>query len=71
MTKLIVLDEMIGSMTEFKQIIGRGTRLREKEGKTHFVVMDLRLEVKLLLLILVRHQDQNRLIRLELKIRNL
>ena len=42
MTKLIVLDEMIGSMTEFKQIIGRGTRLRWKEGKTHFVVMDFR-----------------------------
>ena len=42
MTKLIVLDEMIGSMTEFKQIIGRGTRLREKEGKTHFIVMDFR-----------------------------
>ena len=40
MTKLIVLDEMIGSMTEFKQIIGRGTRLRE--NKTHFVVMDFR-----------------------------
>lgn len=42
MTKLIVLDEMIGSMTEFKQILGRGTRLREKEGKTHFAVMDFR-----------------------------
>lgn len=42
MTKLIVLDENIGSMTEFKQIIGRGTRLREKEGKTHFVLMDFR-----------------------------
>ncbi len=42
MTKLIVLDKTIGSMTEFKQIIGRGTRLREKEGKTHFVVMDFR-----------------------------
>ena len=42
MTKLIVLDEMIGSMTEFKQLICRGTRLREKEGKTHFVVMDFR-----------------------------
>lgn len=37
MTKLIVLDEMIGSMTEFKQIIGRGTRLHEKEGKTHLL----------------------------------
>ena len=42
MTKLIVLDKMIGSMTEFKQIIGRGTRIREKEGKTHFTVMDFR-----------------------------
>ena len=42
MTKLIVLDENISSMTEFKQIIGRGTRLREKEGKTHFIVMDFR-----------------------------
>lgn len=42
MTKLIVLDQMIGSMTEFKQIIGRGTRVREKEGKTHFMVMDFR-----------------------------
>lgn len=42
MTKLIVLDEMISSLTEFKQIIGRGTRLREKEGKNHFVVMDFR-----------------------------
>lgn len=42
MVKLIVLDQMLNSMTEFKQIIGRGTRLREKEGKTHFVVMDFR-----------------------------
>ena len=33
---------MIGSMTEFKQIIGRGTRIREKEGKMSFVVMDFR-----------------------------
>ncbi len=42
MVKLIVLDQQIGSMTEFKQIIGRGTRLREQDGKTHFVVMDFR-----------------------------
>ena len=42
MVKLIVLDQMIGSMTEFKQIIGRGTRLRVKEGKYSFVVMDFR-----------------------------
>lgn len=42
MTKLIVLDKMISSMTSFKQIIGRGTRLREKEGKLSFVVMDFR-----------------------------
>lgn len=42
MTKLIVLDKTIESMTTFKQIIGRGTRIREKEGKTHFIVMDFR-----------------------------
>lgn len=42
MVKLIVLDQILNSMTEFKQIIGRGTRIREKEGKTHFVVMDFR-----------------------------
>ncbi len=42
MVKLIVLDQQIGSMTEFKQIIGRGTRLREKEGKKYFTVMDFR-----------------------------
>lgn len=42
MVKLIVLDQQIGSMTEFKQIIGRGTRLREKEGKLSFSVMDFR-----------------------------
>ena len=42
MVKLIVLDQNINSMTEFKQIIGRGTRIREKEGKTHFVIMDFR-----------------------------
>ena len=42
MVKLIVIDEMIGSMTEFKQIIGRGTRLRYEDGKTHFVIMDFR-----------------------------
>ena len=42
MTKLIVLDKNIDSMTTFKQIIGRGTRIREKDGKTHFVVMDFR-----------------------------
>ena len=38
----IVLDKTVESMTTFKQIIGRGTRIREKEGKTHFVVMDFR-----------------------------
>ncbi len=42
MVKLIVLDQNINSMTEFKQIIGRGTRIREKEGKTHFYIMDFR-----------------------------
>ena len=40
MTKLIVLDQRINSMTKFKQIIGRGTRIRE--NKLFFVVMDFR-----------------------------
>lgn len=39
---LIVLDRRIGSMTEFKQIIGRGTRIREDFGKTFFTIMDFR-----------------------------
>lgn len=47
MTKFIVLDKYIESMTTFKQIIGRGTRIREKEGKTHFAVMDFRGVTKL------------------------
>ena len=42
MVKLIVLDQRINSMTEFKQIVGRGTRIREREGKTHFTIMDFR-----------------------------
>lgn len=42
MCKLIVLDNNINSMTEFKQIIGRGTRLLEENGKTHFTIMDFR-----------------------------
>jgi type I restriction enzyme R subunit len=40
--KLIVLDSNIGSMTEFKQIIGRGTRINEEFGKTFFTILDLR-----------------------------
>ena len=40
--KLIVLDKNIESMTEFKQIVGRGTRLREDLGKTFFTIMDFR-----------------------------
>ncbi len=39
---LIVLDRAINSMTEFKQIIGRGTRIREDFGKTFFTIMDFR-----------------------------
>jgi type I restriction enzyme R subunit len=42
MVKLIVLEANIGSMTEFKQIIGRGTRIREAEGKVYFSIMDFR-----------------------------
>lgn len=40
--KLIVLDKQIESMTEFKQIIGRGTRINEDFGKTFFTIMDFR-----------------------------
>ena len=40
--KLIVLDSSIGSMTEFKQIIGRGTRINEDFGKHYFTIMDFR-----------------------------
>jgi type I restriction enzyme R subunit len=39
---LIVLDKRIGSMTEFKQIIGRGTRINEDYGKFFFTIMDFR-----------------------------
>lgn len=40
--KLIVLDSNISSMTEFKQIIGRGTRINEEFGKTFFTILDFR-----------------------------
>lgn len=40
--KLIVLDNNINSMTEFKQIIGRGTRLKPDYGKEYFTIMDFR-----------------------------
>lgn len=40
--KLIVLDQSINSMTEFKQIIGRGTRLREDYQKLYFTIMDFK-----------------------------
>lgn len=39
---LIVIDKEIGSMTEFKQIIGRGTRLRPDKGKWHLEILDFR-----------------------------
>ena len=40
--KFIVLDSNISSMTEFKQIIGRGTRVREDLGKMYFTIFDFR-----------------------------
>ncbi len=40
--KLIVLDAPMNSMTEFKQIIGRGTRVEEQYGKYYFTIMDFR-----------------------------
>lgn len=39
---LIVIDKEIQSMTEFKQIVGRGTRIREDKGKWHFEILDFR-----------------------------
>jgi type I restriction enzyme R subunit len=40
--RLIVLDKRVGSMTEFKQIIGRGTRINEDYNKLYFTIMDFR-----------------------------
>jgi type I restriction enzyme R subunit len=40
--KLIVLDKRIASMTEFNQIIGRGTRINEDYGKLFFTIMDFK-----------------------------
>jgi type I restriction enzyme R subunit len=40
--KLIVLDQTINSMTQFKQVIGRGTRLREDYQKLYFTIMDFK-----------------------------
>jgi type I restriction enzyme R subunit len=40
--KVIVLDQTIRSMTEFKQIIGRGTRIEEDYGKLYFTILDFR-----------------------------
>lgn len=40
--KLIVLDQGIKSMTLFKQIIGRGTRINENHGKTWFTILDFK-----------------------------
>jgi len=40
--KLIVLDQRIRSMTEFKQIIGRGTRINEDYGKYYFTIIDFK-----------------------------
>jgi type I restriction enzyme, R subunit len=40
--RLIVLDRDVGSMTEFKQILGRGTRIHEETGKYYFTLIDFR-----------------------------
>ena len=40
--RLIVLDRQVGSMTEFKQILGRGTRVHEDTRKLYFTLMDFR-----------------------------
>ncbi len=40
--RVIVLDRAVGSMTEFKQIVGRGTRVHEDTGKRYFTLIDFR-----------------------------
>lgn len=40
--KLIVLDKNINSMTTFKQIVGRGTRIEEEQNKFYFTIMDFK-----------------------------
>ncbi len=40
--RLIVLDRNVGSMTEFKQIVGRGSRVHEDTGKLYFTLIDFR-----------------------------
>lgn len=45
--KVIVLEKNINSMTEFKQIIGRGTRIKEDYGKFFFTIMDFRRDTEL------------------------
>lgn len=40
--RLIALDREVGSMTEFKQIVGRGTRVHEDTGKHYFTIIDFR-----------------------------
>lgn len=40
--KVIVLDANINSMTKFKQIVGRGTRINEEYGKLYFTILDFR-----------------------------
>jgi type I restriction enzyme, R subunit len=47
--KLIVLDQTINSMTQFKQIIGRGTRIREDYNKLYFTIMDFKGATRLFL----------------------
>ena len=42
MCKLIVIDKQLNSAIMFKQILGRGTRIREEDGKTYFTFMDFR-----------------------------
>ncbi|KGK81786.1 restriction endonuclease [Desulfosporosinus sp. HMP52] len=45
--QLIILDSNVNSMIEFKQIIGRGTRIREDHGKLYFTIIDFRNVTKL------------------------
>jgi type I restriction enzyme R subunit len=64
--KLIVLDQHIKSMTEFKQMIGRGTRINEEFGKTWFTIMDFKkrqsfLVIQLLMVSLLSFMNLNQM----------
>jgi type I restriction enzyme R subunit len=58
--QLIMLDSNIQSMTEFKQIIGRGTRINEEFGRKYFTILDFRDVTNLLLILMATKSELKR-----------